>query len=163
MGQKLLEVNGFAKVEFHRPRDGETPTIFERGIPVVETEAPFHINVGQTVPLSMDRDNVTPAYARDLYAVALDTMVDDLNADEASAPWVATGLPAASAESVVAATSKRFGDAAVALAAQAELVERLIGGGARPSTGRRSRSRASRGPATAAPLPTRSPRRPPPR
>jgi hypothetical protein len=110
---RLVRTWRYTKVEFHRPRDGETPTIFEMGIPVVETEAPFHINVAQTVPLSMDRDNVTPAYARDLYAIALDTMVNDLDDDEVAAPWVTTALPAANPESVVAATSKRFGDDAV--------------------------------------------------
>src|SRR5208282_82456 len=52
------------QVSVYEPLPSETPTLYEMGIPVVETGDRFHVDVGQKVPLNMDRDNVTPAYLR---------------------------------------------------------------------------------------------------
>jgi hypothetical protein len=41
---------------------GETPSLYEMGLPVVATGDKWHIGVGQKVPLNRDRDNVKPAY-----------------------------------------------------------------------------------------------------
>ena len=51
-------------VSVYEPLDSETPTLYEMGIPVVETGDRYHVDIGQKVPLNMDRDNVTPAYLR---------------------------------------------------------------------------------------------------
>ena len=39
---------------------GEVPSLYEMGLPVVETGDKWHVNVGQKVPLNRDRDNVKP-------------------------------------------------------------------------------------------------------
>jgi len=44
------------------PRPGEPPSVYEIGIPVVETGDRWHVDIGQKVPLNMDRDNVQPSY-----------------------------------------------------------------------------------------------------
>ncbi|MBI3466446.1 MAG: hypothetical protein HY000_25820 [Planctomycetes bacterium] len=54
------------EVEIYEPASGETAMLYELGIPVVETGDKWHYNVLQKVPLNGDRDNVTPAYLRDL-------------------------------------------------------------------------------------------------
>jgi hypothetical protein len=90
-------------------RDGETPLLYEMGIPVVEIDTPWHINVGQKIPLNRDRDNVTPSYRRELLAAVLDRTVNLLDSDVAAESWVKDALPSASAETVRTATDKMFG------------------------------------------------------
>lgn len=54
-------------VRLYEVEPGETATLYELGIPVVELDGdgdPFHVEVMQKVPLNMERDNVTPAYLR---------------------------------------------------------------------------------------------------
>lgn len=67
----------------------ERPHLYEMGIPVVEIECPFHIDVGQKIPLNLDRDNVTPSYLRTIYGVALEHQIDTLLPEQVAAPWVA--------------------------------------------------------------------------
>ncbi len=51
-----------AQVGIFEPLPGETPGLYEMGLPVVDTGDRWHVNVGQKVPLNRDRDNVKPAY-----------------------------------------------------------------------------------------------------
>jgi hypothetical protein len=46
-------------VKVYEPLPDEIPSLYEMGIPVVETNDKWHIDVGQKVPLSMERDNVS--------------------------------------------------------------------------------------------------------
>jgi len=75
-------------ISIHRPAmHVETAHLYEMGIPVVEMDT-FHVNVQQKVPLNMDRDNVTPAYKRELRALVLAHTFKELDSEEASEPWV---------------------------------------------------------------------------
>lgn len=101
-------------VAVHRPRAGETPFIYELGVPIVESGLPWHVDVGQKVPLPFDRDNVPPAYLAKLRAGVLDLMHAELDAENANAAWVrdaiehhGTELAPAAVQSVLTA---RFGD-----------------------------------------------------
>lgn len=67
---------------------GETATLYELGIPVVETGDKWHVDVQQKVPLNQDRDNVTPAYLRAIRVAVLNTMSDRLTASDATSTWV---------------------------------------------------------------------------
>lgn len=75
-------------VELFEPRIGESPMIYEMGIPVVETEGRWHIDISQKVPLNMDRDNVTPAYLGQLRAIVAEYMINDLTTEDANSAWV---------------------------------------------------------------------------
>lgn len=75
-------------VELHEVRDGEVATIYEMGIPVVESGDKWHYNVMQRVPLSIERDNVTPSYLRALRTYALNAAVHDITPEDASQGWV---------------------------------------------------------------------------
>ena len=77
-------------VELIDPAPGETPHLYEMGIPVVELDGDdrWHLNVLQKVPLNLDRDNVTPAYLRELRVAAINSAHDLLTKDEAQATWV---------------------------------------------------------------------------
>ncbi len=67
---------------------GETPSLYEMGLPIVETDDKWHLSVGQKVPLNRDRDNVRPAYLRAVRTLVLNEMNDRLSEDDANATWV---------------------------------------------------------------------------
>jgi hypothetical protein len=91
--------------------------LYEMGLPVVELEAgdPWHINVCQRVPLTSDRDNVSPAFLRDVRAEVLNLMANRLTDDQAAESWVseATEDDRIESEAVREVVKKRFGDKAV--------------------------------------------------
>jgi hypothetical protein len=81
------------QVRVYKPLDGETPTIYEMGIPVVELEGDaYHVDVQQKVPVNMDRDNVTPGYLRKLRVEVLNHTRDLLTKEDTQAAWVTDAL-----------------------------------------------------------------------
>jgi Histidine kinase-, DNA gyrase B-, and HSP90-like ATPase len=77
-----------APVKLYEPKAGEVGTLYELGIPVVETGDRYHVDIGQKVPLNSDRDNVTPSYLRHVRTLVLNAVAEQLTPDEASAGWV---------------------------------------------------------------------------
>lgn len=100
-----------ALVRVYEPTAGEVPSLYEMGIPVVETGDKWHIDIGQKVPLNMDRDNVTPAYLRTIRTVVLNEMHHRISAEDANDGWVreATADARCSDEAVRTAVVHRFG------------------------------------------------------
>lgn len=101
------------EVEVYDGSDGGE--ILEMGVPVVECDMPYRINVLQKIPLNMDRDNVTPAFLKALQAEVLNHMHDRLNSEEACEAWVAEAAAdaRASTEAVSSVVKQRFGERAV--------------------------------------------------
>lgn len=89
--------------------------ILELGVPVVECDMPYRVNVLQKVPLNMDRDNVTPAFLKAIQTEVLNHLHDRLDAEQASEAWVAeaSGDSRAKVEAVASVVKARFGDRAV--------------------------------------------------
>ena len=100
-------------IDVHEVWEGEVPTLYEMGIPVVELEGgdKYHYNVNQRVPLNQDRDNVSPAYLRDLRGEVINLVADLLTEEEASESWVreATATERVEPEAFKAVMEKRFG------------------------------------------------------
>lgn len=99
-------------VHLYEPHEGETPMLYEMGIPVVETDQRWHVDIEQKVPLNADRDNVTPAYMRLVNVLVANEMASKLKAEDASADWVteALGHPAVNPGTVEAVLTARFGE-----------------------------------------------------
>lgn len=102
------------RLALYRPEPGETAAIYELGIPVVEHDGEWHVDVAQRVPLNFERDNVTPAFLRELRTAVLDNAYDALTGDAAASPWVAEALPHASDFAVREVVRLRFGEKVVA-------------------------------------------------
>lgn len=104
-----------AKVRVYDPEAGETAYLYEMGIPVVPTGDRYHVDVGQKVPLNMERDNVPPGWLGELRALVANATHHLLNSEEATAPWArdALGNERTTAETVTALVTARFGDKAV--------------------------------------------------
>jgi hypothetical protein len=100
-----------AVVKIYEPLADETAALYEMGIPVVETGDRWHIDVSQKIPLNMDRDNVPPAFLRELRAQVMNAMADKLTPAIASMPWArdALGDSAIGGAAVEAAITARFG------------------------------------------------------
>ena len=67
---------------------GETPSLYEMGLPIVETGDKWHINIEQKVPLNRDRDNVKPAFLQSVRIAVLNAAYDMLTPDDSTAGWV---------------------------------------------------------------------------
>lgn len=90
----------------------ETPSIYEMGIPVVETGDKWHVDIQQRVPLNMNRDNVTPGYLKEIRTLVVNHMHDKLTEDDANATFVNEALSDkdATKEAVDKAIELKFGD-----------------------------------------------------
>ena len=74
--------------------NGSGAWLYEMGIPVVQIQATWTLDVQQKVPLNLNRDNVSPAFLRKLYAHTLNSMADALPKEDAGADWVVQGTSA---------------------------------------------------------------------
>ena len=76
------------QVAIYEALPGETPSLYEMGLPVVETGDRWHVSVQQKVPLNRDRDNVKPAYLQTVRVAVLNAAYDLLTTEEeATAAW----------------------------------------------------------------------------
>jgi hypothetical protein len=100
------------RIELYEPRAGETASLYELGLPVVETGDRWHVNVGQKVPLTLNRDNVPPAFLRAVRTLVLNAMHSQITTEDANAVWVqqATCDDACSHEAIRTYLDRRFGE-----------------------------------------------------
>jgi hypothetical protein len=115
-GEQMISTTRRGYVELYDLKEGEKPWIYEMGIPVVEIDHDFHINVLQKVPLNMDRDNITPAYRKILNVTVLNHCFEMIEEKEqASGNWVreAMGHPKVSAGAFRHIQTIRFGEKVV--------------------------------------------------
>jgi hypothetical protein len=103
-------------VTLYEPRRGERATLYELGIPVVEIGDRWHVNIDQKVPLNSDRDNVPPAYLRELRVQVANHTAGLLDPTDATAPWVrqAIGDPRVEATTVQQVLERLYGPKRVA-------------------------------------------------
>lgn len=103
------------EVQLFNLRQGEKAVLYEMGIPVMEMgDDPYHVNVMQKVPLSMERDAVTPAYLKDLRGIVLDHMHEEISSEQARGKWTSDAVEeTGNLGAVRALVKKRFGDKVV--------------------------------------------------
>lgn len=76
------------QVSIYESLPAEVPSLYEMGLPVVETGDKWHVNVAQKVPLNRDRDNVNPAYLQAIRVAVLNAGYDLLTTnEEVTAGW----------------------------------------------------------------------------
>ena len=99
-------------VKVYRPLDWEVASIYEMGIPVVETGDTFHIDVQQKVPLNADRDNVPPGYLKTLRVEVMNRTAHLMTKERAASveAQAATSDPRCVLAAVAAVLDKRFGE-----------------------------------------------------
>src|SRR5207302_8429813 len=77
-------------VNLYAVQNGEKPTLYEMGIPVVPVDEnlTWHVDIGQKVPLNIERDNVTPSYLKAIYTAVLTEKIEEVSEEDATAAWV---------------------------------------------------------------------------
>lgn len=107
-----------ATVTLYEVREDEPATLHEMGIPVVELDAGdrWHVDISQKVPLTLDRDNVRPAYLRKIRTLVLNATHEMLETEDANSGWAREALKDkdASDEAVETSLELRFGKKRVA-------------------------------------------------
>lgn len=120
---EIADAEGFLRrtkrktsLRVYEPVGDERPHLYEMGIPVVELDCDWHVDVGQKIPLNMDRDNVTPAYLRQILTAVVNLMHGELDEDTAAKPWVGEALESPDIEprAVRAVIEAKHGEGSVA-------------------------------------------------
>lgn len=90
-GGQIRAVLDTTTVSLYAPRRGEQPHIFELGIPIEAWEVPWHVDVGQRVPLGGGRDAVRESFKLALGATLLEAMIRSyMDRRDLRADWVQT-------------------------------------------------------------------------
>ncbi len=121
---ELADAEGFLRrsqrkttISVYEPLPGEPATLYELGVPVCPTGDRFHVNIGQKVPLDMERTSVPEAYLSRVRALVLEATHSMLLREDATAPWVRDAMhnhaDALSDHAIRQVTQLRFGDKAV--------------------------------------------------
>src|SRR5204862_2279732 len=86
-------------------------TLYELGIPVVVTGDKWHYDIGQKVPLTLDRENVQPNFLRQVRVVVFNRMSGQLAPEDVNSEWAETAIasPDCAPEAVQSCLSTRFG------------------------------------------------------
>lgn len=113
----LRRSNRATTISVYEPLDGEEAHLYEMGIPVMPTGDRWHCDIGQKLPLSMDRDSVPPAYLAKVRALVLDAMSEQLAQEDTTSTWVKDAVQRfgdeLKPETVKRLVDLRFGDKAV--------------------------------------------------
>ena len=97
----------------YEPLPGETATLYEQGIPVMESEDDrYHYDVRQKVPLGMERDAVPPSFMRAVRVHVLNVLHREVAGQDAVAPWVRDAMADERIEQVAVShvMTERYGE-----------------------------------------------------
>ena len=94
---------------------GETPMIFEMGIPIQELDwtQPFHINVQMRVPMNPRRDAVAAGYLKDVYRQVLPVLMPKIEPQDLRDEWVSQAIEEAEPDLRKEVVTTAFGADAV--------------------------------------------------
>lgn len=114
-GEAMRRTSRPTVVDVHVLEKDGTAYIYEMGIPVVEIDCLYNVNVQQKIPLNVDRDNVDPKYLKEIYAEVLNHTFAELKSNQSSDLWVRTAGQSEriDKEAVKDVFVKRYGDKAV--------------------------------------------------
>jgi hypothetical protein len=105
-----------SEVRLYALNKGETAMLYEKGLPVVELQTEWHVDVQQKVPVNIERDSVSGAYEKAIYVAVLNEMHQTItNEESATKQWVNTALEDSRVNTDATQTviTARFGDKAV--------------------------------------------------
>ena len=92
----------------------ETAHLYEMGIPVDEIECPWHVEIAQKIPLSLDRSSVRHGFCQEVEKLAAEMMAKHMTKEQARGGWVGTALEVMDdPEAVRRVIKKRFGKAVI--------------------------------------------------
>jgi hypothetical protein len=84
----LKRVKRSTTVEVFAVDNGQRAVLYELGIPVMELEGKYHVNVNQKIPLTLERDAVPLSYLQQINVLLVNHLYQDLDEVSASDSWV---------------------------------------------------------------------------
>lgn len=113
-----IQTNGFMKTSkrkttVHLIKEA-SPKLYEMGLPVMDIDCQYGLDVQQKVPLSFDRDSVNQAFLKDLYMETLNHIYMEITPEHSSDSWIRLGmsgkgiLPVAIKQILVARYGEKF-------------------------------------------------------
>src|SRR6266516_3112610 len=108
----LRRVNRETTIRVFAVLPGESATLYELGIPVGVTGDKWHYDIGQKVPLTLDRENVQLGFLRQVRVAVFNRMHGQLGPEDVNSEWAETAIasPDCAPEAVQSYMSRRFGD-----------------------------------------------------
>lgn len=119
---ELADENGILRrkyrdtmVSLYNLRQGEKPMLYEMGIPVMSLgDDPYHVDIGQKIPMGMERDAVSGPYLKDVRGSVLDHTHELLSEKQAIGKWASEAIEeSTSLEAIRAIVQKRHGEKVV--------------------------------------------------
>lgn len=100
------------KVEVYPVLEGEAATLYEMGIPVMETGDKWHYNIMQKVPLTLDRESVLPSFLRSVRVAVINALHGSLAKEDVNSDWVNESMDDAnvSPEAATKVCDLRYGE-----------------------------------------------------
>ncbi len=84
----LCRVERKTEIRIYEVAAGETATLYEMGIPVMETGDRWHCDVAQKIPLTIDREAVAPSFLRDVRLAVFNHLHQKLSPEDMNNAWV---------------------------------------------------------------------------
>lgn len=86
--------------------------LYEMGLPVMDIDCQFGLDIQQKVPLSFDRDSVNQSFLKELYTETLNNMYTEIMPEHASDSWIRLGMAGKniSKEAISHILTARYGD-----------------------------------------------------
>lgn len=116
LDNELIKATRKTKVDVYAADETHPASIYEMGIPICEIEGKYNFNVGQKVPLTLDREEVLPQFKKQLAVAALNALQDRLDSEDANTGWATEAVtsPDAEPQALQAYMTNRFGAKRVA-------------------------------------------------
>jgi len=129
-GEPLRATNRMTTIDIYTPLNGQGH-LYEMGITVQKIDMPYDVDVCQKVPLPPNRDVVSAAYLKDIYAETLNAVADDLKDSDASESWVKAAVEddRTDKDTVSVIKELRYGDKSVLWSSDLKANERAYEAG----------------------------------
>jgi hypothetical protein len=111
-----VQDNGFLKKTRRKTKVNlikeDVGRLYEMGLPVMDIDCQFGLDVQQKVPLSFDRDSVNQTFLKELYTETLNNMYQEIIPEHASDSWIRLGMSGKniSKDAIKHILTARYGD-----------------------------------------------------
>lgn len=112
-GDRVVRAYRKTLVDIHKVND--RAYLYEMGLPVCKIDCLFSVDVQQKVPMSIDRNKVSPGYLQKIFTLVLNETYDEVPSENVSDVWVreAMGDKNVLDEAVQSVVKERYGSKVV--------------------------------------------------
>jgi len=111
-------IRSYRKAEIWLHKADTDAYLYEMGLPVCKINCPYHVDVQQKIPMSIDRNKVSQGYLQNVFTLVLNEVHEDVSSEKSSETWIreATSNKWVSEEAVRSVVKSRYGNKVVVAA-----------------------------------------------